>query len=86
MKIKPEHLAFMRENIAPHDTPFHRDRYKSAGLSDKRYRWDLFFQAEAKRRPHEPTTKWMCDVLYTYLSDDHIDTALRSIVKPLGAT
>lgn len=83
MKIKPEHLELMRQSITPHDTPFRRERYKAAGLSDKRYRWDLFFYAEKKRNPNQPDSQWVCDVLYTYLNDNHIDTALRSIVKPL---
>ena len=83
----------MRQSIAPFDTPERRELYRTGKVHkaavtkdmNKRYRWDLFFIGEGHRRPHEPTVKWMCDVLYTYLNDDHIDTALRSIVKPLEA-
>ncbi len=75
MKIQPEHLAHMRQSIAPHDTDFHRSRYKAAGHSDKRYRWDLAY--------HAGLTTYICDVLYTYLNDTHIDTALKHLVRPL---
>lgn len=75
MKIKPEHLEHMRAALTPHDTEFHRSRYIAAGLSDTRYRWDIL--------RHAGLMTWLCDVLYTYLNDTHIDTALRSLVKPL---
>jgi hypothetical protein len=50
---------------------------------NKRYRWDLFWYAQRVANPFGPSTKWVCDVIYPYANDDHIDTALRSIVKPL---
>lgn len=73
--MKPEHRKHIADAIAKHDTGFHRGRYAAAGLSDKRYRWDLFH--------HAGLTSWCCEVLYTYLNDDHIDSALKSLVKPL---
>jgi O-methyltransferase involved in polyketide biosynthesis len=75
MKIKPEHLEFLRQALAKHDTDFHRSRYVAAELSDKRYRWDLM--------RHAVGMAWVCGTLYPYLNDDHIDTALRRLVKPL---
>ena len=82
MKIKPEHIEFMRAKIAPLDTPERRAIYKAQGLSDKRYRWDLVYLTD-KPSYAEGLTKYICDVLYEYLNDTHIDTALRTIVKPL---
>jgi len=76
MKIKPEHLAHIRAAIAPLDTDFHRSRYAAAGLSTKRYQWDMLYQAGL--------TPWICDTLYKYMDDTHIQTALNRLVKPLG--
>ena len=74
MKIKPQDLEVLRRAIAQRDTEEKRKYYKSAGLSHKRYRWDLARDSGLLR--------FICDTLYTYLNDDHIDTALRSVVKP----
>lgn len=84
MKIRPEHLAHIREVITQFDTDFHRSRYAAAGLSDERYRWDLLRHGLKQRNPEQPSTQWICDELYPYLNDSHIDTALRHLVKPLA--
>lgn len=42
---------------------------------DKRYRWDLHYAAGL--------TRFVCDNLYSYVNDTHIDTALRRIVGEL---
>ena len=76
MKIKKEHLEYMREKIAPFDNPSEREQYKASGFTSKRYRWDLLHFAGL--------TPWLCNTLYREgLNDDHIDTALRVIVKDL---
>lgn len=75
MKIKPEHLQTLVDNLAPFDTDELRSQYKAQGLSDKRYRWDLTYLSNS--------TRFICDVLYEYMDDNHLDTALRKIVKPL---
>jgi len=71
MKMREEHYAYLQKAIAPLDTEELRSYYRNAGLSDKRYRWDLHYRAGL--------AKWTCDELYPYLNDDHIDTALRKI-------
>ena len=43
---------------------------------EERWRWDLLFAA--KRFMPE---NFICGVLYKYLNDAHIDTALKKIVK-----
>ena len=75
MKIKPEHVQHMRDAFAKWDTDFYRSRYAAAGLSTKRYQWDLVRAAGLMT--------WVCDVLYEYANDDHIQTALNRIIKPL---
>ena len=76
MKMAPEHLAQLKASVSKLHTQFHRSRYQAAGLSTKRYQWDLTHQAEL--------TPWICDTLYAYLDDQHIQTALNKIVKPLS--
>lgn len=75
MKIKAEHLEHLRQGLAKWDTDFHRSRYIAAGLSTKRYQWDLIRAAGLMT--------WLCDTLYPYLNDTHIQTALNKLVQPL---
>ena len=84
MKIKAEHYAVMREKIAalPVDRvenirrTVHADpRVKDA---QKRFRWDLSHAAGV--------TPFVCEAVYPYADDTHIDTALRSITRELNLT
>lgn len=75
MKIKPDHLAHLSAALSKIDTDFHRARYAAAGLSTRRYQWDAVRAAGLM--------PWLCDTLYTYMNDDHIQTALNRVIKPL---
>lgn len=75
MKVTPEHVSHMKAMISGHDVASLRQAYKAAGLTDKRYRWDLSYRSGL--------TPWICDNIYSYADDTHLDTALRSIVPPL---
>lgn len=75
MKIKPEHVEHIRQAVEKHDTAFHRSRYIAAGLSTTRYQWDLI--------RHAGLMPWLCDTLYQYANDTHIQTALNKVIKPL---
>jgi hypothetical protein len=75
MKMTKAHFAHLQQGLRPYDTDFHRDRYKAAGLSTTRYQWDMLC--------HAGLMGWLCNTLYTYLEDSHIQTALNKIVKPL---
>lgn len=85
MKIKPEHFNQLKALIEPLDTPTLRTRYQEKDFPrsdnvknlDMRYRWDLLYMIPGcTRRP-------LMDELYVYMNDNHIDTALRRIVRPL---
>ena len=54
--------------------------YQDQGLSDMRFRWDLLHFAGVRigQRSAPGTHNF-----YDYLDDNHIDTALKSIVKGL---
>jgi hypothetical protein len=82
MKITNEHFATLSTMLAPLDTAERRAAYKAQNLTDKRYRWDLTYLAGHASKT-DSCTRFICDALYSYLDDAHIDTALRSIVKPL---
>ncbi len=80
MKIKPEHYKHIRDTIAAnvnmpelYDSILADGIYKDFG---KRYRWDCLYKAGL--------TTWVCDNLYSYMDDDHLDTALKAIVKELS--
>jgi len=80
VKITPEHYTAIKEAIKPLDVEANRRHYRKNGLSDQRYRWDLL---RSTLIDGKGGIRWICDALYPYLNDDHIDTALRSIVPPL---
>lgn len=75
MKIKTADYNYMELKIKAvlENHPNAYQGYKDAGLSDKRYRWDLVRYAGLM--------PYICDVLYKYLNDTHIDTALKNITN-----
>jgi hypothetical protein len=73
MKIKPEHVAHMKAAILANAHAPTLPSYLARGLTEKRWRWDLLWQAGLSR--------WISDNIYPYANDDHIDTALRHITR-----
>lgn len=81
MKIKPEHFeklkselaTFSKEKIAAH-RKFIINEGKSKDV-EKRLRWDLLY--------YRNLSAWVCDNIYPYADDSHLDTALRQIMKGL---
>ena len=77
MKMTQEHqthLAIAIQNVLEKSVDGLSNIYRAKGLSHKRFRWDLLWAAVP--------SQWLCDNLYPYLDDSHVDTALRSIVAP----
>ena len=78
MKMTKEHYEHMKAAISTLDkesilaTAKTVTNYKDL---NERMRWYMANQAGLLR--------FTCDVLYKYLNDDHIDTALKSIMKEL---
>ena len=75
MKMSKEHYAYIAEKIDTLDSPYLRGVYRNAGLSLKRYQWDVIYQVGL--------TAYICDTLYPYLNDEHIQTALNRIIREL---
>lgn len=75
MKIKPEHYSEIKRKIAalPQDQcRQHKENLRVKDL-EKRFRWDCYHAAKCHNSD-----------FYTYLNDNHIDTALKQIIKELG--
>ena len=81
MKIRPAHYTFIRDAFAtvPAETiAKHRAFIVKEGKAkdiEKRLRWDLAYSANL--------SKWLCDNIYSYADDSHIDTAFRTIMREL---
>ena len=76
MKMKPEHFEYLKSTLSPYDTDFSRSLYAEYGFSTRRFQWDLV--------RHAGIMDWLCNTLYQYLNDDHIQTALNRIIKPIS--
>lgn len=85
MKIKPEHLEILKVGIEitlaknPNIVKIYETGKfpRSERVKDlqKRFNWDLLHISSLNR--------FMCDTLYSYLTDTHINTALKSICPKL---
>ena len=75
MKITKEHYDHLRELVEPFDTEENRKLYLLNGFTTTRYQWDIMRACKG--------INFVCEILYKYLNDDHIQTALNKIIKPL---
>jgi hypothetical protein len=80
MKMQLDHFHYLQDAMAINAQyiPQYRAYIAAEGKAkdvEKRLRWDLLYLSGL--------SKWICDNLYTYLNDEHIDTALRAIMKKL---
>lgn len=80
MKMRPEHFALLKSECEAvlRARPTMRSSYKDKGRSITRLRWDV---VGAIRVDGKTGIQWVCDELYHYLNDDHINTALKAIIK-----
>lgn len=61
--------------------------YRREGLTPMRFRWDMLWQSgiqlgQSHNKPESGDKTWLG--LYDYANDDHIDTALRKIMRENG--
>ncbi len=73
--MKAAIVALGADAIAAHRESIRHE--KSVRDLAMRLRWDLLYIAVPVR--------WICDNLYPYLDDSHIDTALRAIMGEVQA-
>lgn len=82
MKVKEEHYNHIKvaiEQVGADALRRHREALKDDPRVrdlEKRLRWDALHAVIPSR--------WVCDNLYPYVNDDHIDTALRRVMKEMG--
>lgn len=76
MLIKPEHIEHMKTEMFKSGNTPTLQSYLSLGLSEKRWRWDWCYGTLGM-------SKWICDNIYPYANDTHLDTALKHITKGL---
>lgn len=83
MKIKPEHYDVLRKALQEvrKQCPDMRDRYTAIGRNFTRFCWDALWSAPIAG--YRDSGEYLCKVLYPYLSDTHIETALRRIANEL---
>jgi hypothetical protein len=78
MKIKPEHYAriveILKAALVKHPDCT-RAGYEAVGMSAERHRWDLFRAGGG--------IKFLCDEVYDYANDTHINNALKKAVTEL---
>ena len=76
MKITAQDFETLRGMIEPELVRVPVAEYRKANptFSDKRVRWDYFHVAG------RPALSFLCDTLYKYMNDTHMDTALKAIV------
>lgn len=72
MKIKAEDFARLElaVQLVLAARPGLQETYRRNGHSDERFRWDVLHVSEFDATP-----------LYSYLNDNHINTALRAITR-----
>ena len=75
MKITPKDYQYLKNAISKVYNSEQSKEKRKLGLSEVRIRWDYLWIAK------EGT--FVCNVLYKYLNDNHIDTALKNIVIEL---
>lgn len=80
MKIKEEHFNHMQNSILNNfpiekANAYYNEIINGTKGKDKQklFRWNIMYISIPSR--------WVCDNLYPYMNDDHIDTALKKIVK-----
>jgi len=83
MKITQPHYQHMKAAIAAIATPSkvaaHRQFILNEGKAkdvEKRLRWDMSY--------YSGLTPYICDNVYSYADDTHVDTALRQIMLEVG--
>ena len=72
--MKQEHYDFLDKKVKEvlAARPEAAADYKEAKLSHMRFRWDVLRATGMM--------KFVCEELYKYLNDDHIDSALRKML------
>lgn len=80
MKATTEQRQTVLALVKPYDTAAQRDWYLAAGLSNQRYRWDIYWTALDRL---DAVTKYEIVRALDNLKDGHMNTLLRSVILDL---
>lgn len=89
MKIKDEHYATLKALIVSSLEPMgdpkavmrhHVDIYEAAERTKRTMRFDLFWHTNRVKREE---MKPLMSEFYRYANDDHLETALKAIIKEI---
>jgi hypothetical protein len=87
MKIQPEHYKTLvnalkaTKSAFPKLTPQYYVDNKIGKDHAMRFRWDMLNISKFDGASKANSAKWVSDNLYSYMDDNHIDTALKKAVK-----
>ena len=73
LKIKPSHYDFMLTKMR--QAWIAQPNIDKRSWTERRIMWDMWYSTK--------NNIWVCDVLYQYMDDTHIESALRRIMKTL---
>lgn len=82
MKLK-EHLPMVRAALLPYDTHHLRSLYKQRNCTSARYRWAIFWAAADAGRLDPSALYETIDNPEDSVTDEHVDTLLRAVVRNL---
>lgn len=83
LKMKREHYNLLLERFRPVTADISKalDKYRDAGASRQRFRWDVLHASGLRAGQAHNDSEWP---VYDYLDDTHIDNALRHVMRELG--
>ena len=76
MKMTTEHFAILEAAMNKSMQDGAMLPFDTSEWTNKRFRWQWLYETKIDG---QRCSAWICDHLYSYLNDDHIDTALRRI-------
>ena len=93
MKIKPEHYQALQDSVAKffgqHDQDVFQQLVQEYAADERVKNPDRAARYAITRVGFAAYTgilfeRWVCDNLYSYMNDDHLETAINSVFKKLG--
>ena len=80
MKIKKEHLEYLKSKILPNVTGEMIHDYETGDFARSEKTKDLQMRFNFDMLCSFVGSAWVCENLYKYLNDDHIKSALNSFM------
>jgi len=82
MKIEKQHFDHIKSSIAAVWTQEKHDNHRQFVINEGKAR-DIEMRLRWDWMRYAGLSPWICDNLYGYMNDTHIDTALRKVMKEM---